>query len=62
MKRLNAWLAALALALPLTVRAQAPQPPEIAAKSYLLLDVTSNQVLAERNADAPADPASKKLS
>ena len=58
MKRLNAWLAALALALPLTVRAQAPQPPEVAAKSYLLLDVTSNQVLAERNADAPADPAS----
>ena len=58
MKRLTAWLAALALALPLTVRAQAPQPPEIAAKSYLLLDVTSNQVLAERNADAPADPAS----
>lgn len=58
MKRLNAWLAALALALPLSVHAQAPQPPEIAAKSYLLLDVTSNQVLAERNADAPADPAS----
>lgn len=58
MKRLNAWLAALALALPLSVSAQAPQPPEIAAKSYLLLDVTSNQVLAERNADAPADPAS----
>ena len=58
MKRLNAWLAALALALPLSVSAQTPQPPEIAAKSYLLLDVTSNQVLAERNADAPADPAS----
>ena len=58
MKRLNAWLAAWALALPLIVNAQAPQPPEVAAKSYLLLDVTSNQVLAERNADAPADPAS----
>ncbi len=58
MKRLTTWLAALALALPLTVHAQAPQPPEVAAKSYLLLDVTSNQVLAERNADAPADPAS----
>ncbi|WP_298835548.1 D-alanyl-D-alanine carboxypeptidase family protein [uncultured Piscinibacter sp.] len=58
MKRLTAWLAALALALPLASRAQAPQPPEIAAKSYLLLDLTSNQVLAERNADAPADPAS----
>jgi D-alanyl-D-alanine carboxypeptidase (penicillin-binding protein 5/6) len=58
MKRLNAWLAVVALVLPLSVRAQAPQPPEVAAKSYLLLDVTSNQVLAERNADAPADPAS----
>jgi serine-type D-Ala-D-Ala carboxypeptidase (penicillin-binding protein 5/6) len=58
MTRPTAWLAALALALPLCARAQAPQPPEIAAKSYLLLDMTSNQVLAERNADAPADPAS----
>ena len=27
--------------------AQAPQPPEIAARSYLLLDVSANQVLAE---------------
>ena len=39
-------------------RAQAPQPPEVAAKSYLLLDLTTKQTLAERNADAPADPAS----
>jgi D-alanyl-D-alanine carboxypeptidase (penicillin-binding protein 5/6) len=39
-------------------RAQVPQPPEIAAKSYLLLDLTSRQVLAQRDADAPADPAS----
>lgn len=38
--------------------AQAPQPPEVAARSYLLLDVTSDQVLAERAADAQADPAS----
>ena len=38
--------------------AQAPQPPEVNAKSYLVLDLTSNQVLAERAADAPADPAS----
>jgi D-alanyl-D-alanine carboxypeptidase (penicillin-binding protein 5/6) len=58
MKRLTAWLAALALALPLAVHAQAPQPPEMAARSYLLLDMASGQVLAERNADAPADPAS----
>ncbi len=33
-------------------------PPEIAAKSYLLLDLTSNQTLAQRDADAPVDPAS----
>jgi len=39
-------------------RAQVPQPPEVAARSYLLLDVTTNQVLAERQADAQADPAS----
>ncbi len=38
--------------------AQAPQPPEVAAKSYLVLDLTSNQTLAERDADVPADPAS----
>jgi serine-type D-Ala-D-Ala carboxypeptidase (penicillin-binding protein 5/6) len=38
--------------------AQAPQPPEIAARQYILFDVTSNQVLAEREADAQADPAS----
>ncbi len=40
------------------VQAQAPQPPEIAAKQYLLLDLTSNQTLAERDADALSDPAS----
>jgi serine-type D-Ala-D-Ala carboxypeptidase (penicillin-binding protein 5/6) len=38
--------------------AQAPQPPEVAAKSFLVLDLTTNQALAERDADAPADPAS----
>jgi D-alanyl-D-alanine carboxypeptidase (penicillin-binding protein 5/6) len=39
-------------------QAQAPQPPEIAAKNYILIDLTSNRVLAERDADAPTDPAS----
>ena len=38
--------------------AQAPQPPEMAAKAYLLLDVDSDQVLSERQADVQADPAS----
>ncbi|TMH11417.1 MAG: D-alanyl-D-alanine carboxypeptidase [Betaproteobacteria bacterium] len=56
MKRLFAL--ALSLALASAAFAQAPQPPEIGAKSFLLLDLTSNQTLAERDADAPADPAS----
>src|SRR5882757_6734279 len=38
--------------------AQALQPPEVAAKSFLVLDLTSNQTLAEREADTPVDPAS----
>ncbi|HEX7438861.1 MAG TPA: serine hydrolase, partial [Caldimonas sp.] len=33
-------------------------PPELAAKSYLLLDLTSNQALAQRDADGAVDPAS----
>jgi serine-type D-Ala-D-Ala carboxypeptidase (penicillin-binding protein 5/6) len=35
-----------------------PQPPEIAARSYLLLDVTANQILAAKDIDAPVEPAS----
>ena len=55
-----ARLVALLLSLPLAAGAlaQAPQPPEVAAKSFLVLDLTTNQTLAERNADAAADPAS----
>jgi serine-type D-Ala-D-Ala carboxypeptidase (penicillin-binding protein 5/6) len=40
------------------VLAQTPAPPEIAAKQYYLIDLASNQVLAEREADAQAEPAS----
>src|SRR3954471_704091 len=38
--------------------AQVPQPPEIAARSYLLVDVSANQVLAGREIDSPVEPAS----
>ena len=38
--------------------AQVPQPPEIAARAYLLIDVTAQQVLAEMDADKPVEPAS----
>jgi serine-type D-Ala-D-Ala carboxypeptidase (penicillin-binding protein 5/6) len=44
--------------LGLPVLAQMPQPPEIAARSYLLLDVTANQILAEKDIDTPVEPAS----
>jgi D-alanyl-D-alanine carboxypeptidase (penicillin-binding protein 5/6) len=56
MKRLIAFLLALPLAL--SCFAQAPQPPEIAARQYVLMDLSSGQTLAEREADTPADPAS----
>ena len=35
-----------------------PQPPEIAARGYLLLDVTANQILASKDIDAPVEQAS----
>ena len=38
--------------------AQPLMPPEVAAKSFLVLDLTSNQTLASREADTAADPAS----
>ena len=40
------------------VSAQVPQAPEIAARSYLLLDVTANQILAAKDVDMPIEPAS----
>ncbi|MCE4539622.1 D-alanyl-D-alanine carboxypeptidase [Pelomonas sp. P7] len=55
MKRL---LASFLAALAVTAQAQAPQPPEIAARNYVLVDLTSHKTLAEREADVPQDPAS----
>ena len=48
-------LAAVLAAAP--ARAQVA-PPEVAARAYLLLDVTTGQVLAQREADTPVEPAS----
>jgi len=56
MNRLLALVLSLSFAA--GASAQALQPPEVAAKSFLVLDLTSNQTLAERDADVPADPAS----
>jgi len=38
--------------------AQAPRAPEIAARAYLLIDVTAGQTLASQEADTPIEPAS----
>jgi D-alanyl-D-alanine carboxypeptidase (penicillin-binding protein 5/6) len=59
MKKITQALAASILALfCFAAVAQTPQPPEIAARSYLLLDVTANQMLASRDIDVPVEPAS----
>ena len=58
MKRLLATLALIA-ALPQAALAQTPpQPPEVAARAYILLDLSANQPLAAREADTTVEPAS----
>jgi D-alanyl-D-alanine carboxypeptidase (penicillin-binding protein 5/6) len=57
-KFFQAFAPFLALLFCVSALAQMPQPPEIAAPSYLLLDVTANQVLAAREIDKPVEPAS----
>jgi D-alanyl-D-alanine carboxypeptidase (penicillin-binding protein 5/6) len=39
-------------------QAQMPQAPEVAARAYLLMDVTANQVLASKDPDMTVEPAS----
>ncbi len=55
---LAGMLFAFSLAVAPAAWAQAPQAPEIAARSYLLLDVTANQILAAKDIDSPVEPAS----
>lgn len=60
---LSVWRAFGAACLLITcvapvAHAQAPQPPEIAARSYLLMDVTTNQILAAKDIDSPVEQAS----
>ena len=51
-------LLTLTVAVCFSVAAETPQAPEIAARSYLLLDVTANQLLAQKDIDTPVEPAS----
>ena len=55
------WAAAVGLSALTSLHAQAqsaPEPPEVTARAYLLLDVTANQILASRELDMPVEPAS----
>ena len=51
-------LLAASLTFCVVAQAQVPQAPELAARSYLLLDVTANQILAAKDIDSPVEPAS----
>ena len=55
---LTCTLTAAALLFSNGASAQALQPPEIAARQYILMDLTTGQTLAERDADTATDPAS----
>ncbi len=56
---LRALMLAAAASFSLMAAAQTvPAPPEVAARSYLLLDVTANQFLAQKDIDMPVEPAS----
>jgi len=55
---MQALIAPLLVFFSLLAAAQVPQPPEVAARSYLLLDASANQILAQREIDAPVEPAS----
>jgi D-alanyl-D-alanine carboxypeptidase (penicillin-binding protein 5/6) len=48
----------LLLILPLLALAQAPQPPQLVARAWLLADVSSGQILAAEKADERFEPAS----
>jgi len=55
---MKSLLVAVLAFLSFSVFAQMPAPPEVAARAYLLLDVTANQVLAAKDIDATVEPAS----
>jgi D-alanyl-D-alanine carboxypeptidase (penicillin-binding protein 5/6) len=55
---MKSFFAALVATVCFSVAAQTPQPPEVAARAYMLLDVGANQILASKDVDMPVEPAS----
>src|SRR5690606_2810866 len=51
-------LLACLLFLPLLAFAEVPPPPQLSAKSWLLLDYQTGQAIVEKNADERVEPAS----
>lgn len=51
-------LASFVVPVGFSASAQTPEAPEIAARAYLLLDVSANQILAAKDIDMPVEPAS----
>jgi D-alanyl-D-alanine carboxypeptidase (penicillin-binding protein 5/6) len=62
MGAMKSWIQILLIAacvgMSVVAQAQMPQAPDVAAKAYLLLDVTANQVLAAKDPDTVVEPAS----
>ncbi|MDR3452182.1 MAG: D-alanyl-D-alanine carboxypeptidase [Rhodoferax sp.] len=50
--------APVAAAAPALAPSSLPQPPEVAARTYLVMDVTANQILAQKDIDTPVEQAS----
>lgn len=55
---MKSFLIALFATVCFSVAAQTPQAPEVAARAYLLMDVSANQILASKDMDMPVEPAS----
>jgi len=49
---------ALVFLFPLFALAQAPQPPQVIGRAWVLADVSSGQILAAEKADERFEPAS----
>jgi D-alanyl-D-alanine carboxypeptidase (penicillin-binding protein 5/6) len=58
MRFLFVVFAVVAAVFSLSAAAQTPSPPEVAARAYMLLDVSSGQVLAAKDPDLAVEPAS----
>jgi len=56
--RLKSWLAMACLLGFAGAWGQMPQPPEVAARAYIVLDITANQILAAKDIDMAVEPAS----